>query len=81
MATDATGQSLAEQVLTILIIRHIPRGITRQVIELQPISLEIHAYLIQIQELPPLYVHDGLRNVSSTESSAEFIPGEDMVSS
>ena len=54
LITKLRSQSLAEQILTILIIGHIPRGVARQVIELPPISLEIHVSLVQIQELPPL---------------------------
>ena len=71
---------LAEQILLVLIIGHVPRGVTGEVVELTPISLVVHASLGQVQELPPLEVHDGLGDVSRTKGGAELRPGEDMTS-
>ena len=46
--------------------------------QLPPIGLDVHASLGQVQELPPLELHDGLGDVRRTESGAEILPSEDM---
>src|SRR5664279_6096494 len=68
LIAKARTHSLAETLLPISITCHVPRGVTSQAVELTAISCNIHASLVQLQDLRPLHVHDGLRNIGSLES-------------
>src|SRR5664279_2813653 len=80
LIAKARTHSLTEMLLPVSITCHVPWGVTSQAIELAAISSNIHASLGQLQELRPLHVHYGLRNVSSSESGMEFLPSEGIVS-
>jgi hypothetical protein len=79
LIAELRRKTLAEQLLLVSIIGHVPWGVTREMVEFTTISAEVHTSLLQIQELPPLQIHDRLRNVLRTEGSAEISPSEDMV--
>src|SRR5664279_3733651 len=61
LIAKARTHSLAETLLPISITCHVPWGVTSQAVELPAISCNIHASLVQLQELRPFHVHDGLR--------------------
>src|SRR5664279_1522035 len=71
--------SLTEQLLPIGITCHVPRGVTSQAVELPAISWNIHTSLVQLQELLPLHVHDGLRDVGGSEGSTKLLPSECII--
>jgi hypothetical protein len=57
LIAEPRRKPLAEQLLLVSIIGHVPRGVTREMVEFAPISSKIHVTLVQIQELPPLQIH------------------------
>src|SRR5664279_4837803 len=80
LIAKARTHSLTETLLPVSITCHVPWGVTSQAVELTAISCNIHASLVQLQELFPLHFHDGLRNIGSLESRPEFLPSEGIVS-
>jgi len=71
-------ESTAELLLLAGISGDLLFRIAREVEELTLISFNCHVALSEVAEFFALAIHDPLRNVAGTESSLEFIPGDDF---